>query len=183
MKKVIRENEFVSLCGLNCGLCPMKIDGYCPGCGRGSGCQTCSILKCREQQGEYEFCYECIHFPCDKYKNIEEFDSFITHKNQLANLLEIKKDGIEKYTKKISKKSELLNHLLKYYNNGRRKTYFCIAVSLLDISDIETILEEIESSSSLKKMSINERSKVIYDQINKIAENKDIELKLRKKKK
>lgn len=32
-----REDQLFSLCGLNCGLCPMQLDGYCPGCGGGAG--------------------------------------------------------------------------------------------------------------------------------------------------
>ncbi len=31
-----REDQLFSLCGLNCGLCPMQLDGYCPGCGGGA---------------------------------------------------------------------------------------------------------------------------------------------------
>ena len=37
MKGFEREDLLFSLCGLNCGLCPMKLDGYCPGCGRAGG--------------------------------------------------------------------------------------------------------------------------------------------------
>ena len=36
MKGFKRNNQLLSLCGLNCGLCPMHIDGYCPGCGGGA---------------------------------------------------------------------------------------------------------------------------------------------------
>ena len=37
MKGFNRENQSFSLCGLNCGLCPMHLNKYCPGCGGGSG--------------------------------------------------------------------------------------------------------------------------------------------------
>ena len=40
MKDFIRDDDLFSLCGLNCGLCTMHIDGYCPGCGGGEGNQT-----------------------------------------------------------------------------------------------------------------------------------------------
>ena len=46
MKNFKRDNLLFSLCGLNCGLCPMKIDGYCPGCGGGAGNQSCKIARC-----------------------------------------------------------------------------------------------------------------------------------------
>ena len=46
MKGFKRNNQLLSLCGLNCGLCPMHIDGYCPGCGGGAGNQSCRIARC-----------------------------------------------------------------------------------------------------------------------------------------
>lgn len=33
MKDFVREDLLFSLCGLICGLCPMNVGGYCPGCG------------------------------------------------------------------------------------------------------------------------------------------------------
>lgn len=33
MKGFSRKCLDFSLCGLNCGLCTMKLGGYCPGCG------------------------------------------------------------------------------------------------------------------------------------------------------
>lgn len=45
MKGFKRNNQLLSLCGLNCGLCPMHIDGYCPGCGGGAGNQSCRIAR------------------------------------------------------------------------------------------------------------------------------------------
>ena len=33
MKGFERKNQLFSLCGLNCGLCPMLLGNYCGGCG------------------------------------------------------------------------------------------------------------------------------------------------------
>ena len=43
MKGFVRENQLLSLCGLNCGLCPMFLGKYCGGCGNGN--QSCSIAR------------------------------------------------------------------------------------------------------------------------------------------
>lgn len=40
-----RKNQLLSLCGLNCGLCPMLLGNHCGGCGNGN--QSCKIAKCR----------------------------------------------------------------------------------------------------------------------------------------
>ena len=85
MKGFKRENQLLSLCGLNCGLCPMFLGKYCGGCGKGN--QSCAIAKCSLEHGKVEYCYECEQYPCEKYLNIEDFDSFITHKRQKAEIV------------------------------------------------------------------------------------------------
>lgn len=57
-------------------------------------------------------------FPCEKYEGINLFDSFITHHNQLK-------------------------YLLENCNDGRRKSFFCVAVNLLDFLDVKSIFEQI----------------------------------------
>lgn len=37
-KEFHRTDGLFSLCGLNCGLCPMQIQGECSGCFNGSTC-------------------------------------------------------------------------------------------------------------------------------------------------
>ena len=66
MKGFERKNQLFSLCGLNCGLCPMLLGNYCGGCGNGN--QSCKIAKCSLAHGEIEYCYECKQYPCEKYQ-------------------------------------------------------------------------------------------------------------------
>ena len=82
MKDFIRTDLEFSLCGLNCGLCSMRLGGHCPGCGGGEGNQSCKIAKCSLQHGKPEYCSHCQEFPCEKYEEIDAVDSFITHQNQ-----------------------------------------------------------------------------------------------------
>ena len=44
MKGFVRINQLLSLCGLNCSLCPMFLDNDCKGCGNGN--QPCKIARC-----------------------------------------------------------------------------------------------------------------------------------------
>ena len=89
--------------------------------------------------------------------------------------------GIEAYTDEQSQKADLLDKLLKEYNSGREKTLFCLATNLLDISDIKTVLDE--GSSLAPDMPIGDKAKYVADRLREIAEEKGIELKLRKKRK
>ena len=85
MKNFERSNPCLSLCGLNCLLCPMQLSGHCGGCGFGS--QSCPIARCSLEQGKIEYCYECEKYPCDRYLHIDEYDSFITHRRQPPDCL------------------------------------------------------------------------------------------------
>lgn len=71
-----RDNSLLSLCGLNCGLCPMRLGGHCGGCGNGN--QSCRIARCSLEHGGVEYCCKCVGYPCEKYERIDEYDSFIT---------------------------------------------------------------------------------------------------------
>lgn len=45
-----RAEPRLALCGLTCGLCPMYVDQYCPGCGGGLGNQVCNRARCSQKR-------------------------------------------------------------------------------------------------------------------------------------
>lgn len=51
------------------------------------------------------------------------------------------KIGIEQYNSELIEKAEILKYLLANYNDGRRKSFFAIAVNLLDLHDLKNIIE------------------------------------------
>lgn len=180
MKNFKRENLLFSLCGLNCGLCPMNLNQYCPGCGGGDGNQACPIAKCSLQHGNVEYCFQCESYPCERYENIDEFDSFITHQHQKQDMEKFRKLGIELYSVEQQRKKVLLNHLLNTYNDGRKKTLFCVAVNLLEIDDLENIINELDMNTST--FTLKEKSAHAASLLQATANKKSIILKLRKKK-
>lgn len=180
MKNFQRSNLFFSLCGLNCGLCPMNLNQYCPGCGGGEGNQSCSIAKCSLQHGNVEYCSQCKNYPCEKYNNIDDFDSFITHQHQKQDIEKFKKLGIELYSTEQQRKKVLLNHLLNTYNDGRKKTLFCVAVNLLELNDLENIISDLDENTS--NLTLKEKSAHASSLLEKTAKQNNIVLKLRKKK-
>lgn len=182
MKKFVRKNTLFSLCGLNCYLCPMYNDKYCPGCGGGKGNQLCSIAKCSMETKLYEYCYECKSFPCKKYEGIDEYDSFITHKNRYKDIELAKKIGIEKYNDVLKKKRKYLKILLENFNNGRKKTFFYLVINLLELKDIENIMSQLKRKDVIK-IDLNERSEIAIKMFQEVAVQKNIELKLRRKSK
>lgn len=179
MKGFERKNQLFSLCGLNCGLCPMRLGNYCGGCGNGN--QSCKIAKCSLEHGRIEYCYECGQYPCEKYRHIDEYDSFITHRRRKADLEKARSAGIEQYNLEQREKVQILSYLLSNYNDGRRKNFFCVAVNLLELSEIQEAIRQIRSNEELPSLPQKAQSLYVAEVFQKIAGKRNIELKLKKK--
>lgn len=157
----------------------MKLDGYCPGCGGGAGNQGCVIARCSLEHGDYNYCFECSEYPCTKYDNITEFDSFITHRNQLNDMEKAKSIGILAYHAELTEKANILRYLLENYNDGRRKTFFSLGVNLLPLSDIQSIIGKIDGEAS-SAITPKEKALIAVKHFETIARQKRITLKLSK---
>jgi hypothetical protein len=169
-----------SLCGLNCGLCPMHIGHYCPGCGGGAGNQPCAIIRCSQQHSGIEYCYLCDEYPCQKYEGFDAFDSFITHRHQLKDFDKVKKIGIDAYRLELSEKIEVLKYLLENYNDGRRKSFFCLAANLLELQDLKSAMEHIKEFEK-DNLSLKEKASNAANVFQDVAAKRGIVLKLNKK--
>lgn len=180
MKGFVRKNSLFSLCGLNCGLCPMLLGNHCGGCGNGN--QSCKIARCSLEHGGVEYCYECRQYPCEKYEHIDEYDSFITHRRRRADLERAQRIGIEQYNLEQQEKIRILSYLLSHYNDGRKKNFFCVAVNLLALSELQEAVDQIESNEELSLLPFKERCSYAAAVIQKIADRKEINLKLIRKK-
>ena len=142
-------------CGLNCGLCPRYYTvgtSRCPGCA-GEGFSEvhppCGILSCCQRKG-LEYCFECDEFPCKKFDNWGDGDSFITHRNYLADMEKTKRIGIEAYKAELNEKIGILETLLTNHDDGRRKGFYCLAVNLLDLQALKTVMERITDETEPK---------------------------------
>ena len=178
MEYKTRKNPIFSACGLNCGLCPnfhLHSNGVfkCPGCageGFSQAHPSCGILSCAQRKG-FEFCFECDDFPCKKYDNWGDTDSFITHRNHLSDMKKAKQTGVDAYITQQNEKVCILSELLSKYNDGRRKTFFCLAVNLLELQDIKAVISRIPNEAE---------PKAVVRLFEEMAERRSISLKKRK---
>jgi hypothetical protein len=118
-----------------------------------------------------EYCFECDEFPCKKYDGADKTDSFITHQNQFADMEKAKQIGIEAYKAELDEKIGILETLLQKHDNGRRKSFYCLAVNLLDLEDIKAVMANIDNEADSKTVAL------LFEEI---AERRGISLKLRK---
>lgn len=181
MKDFCRNDLSFSLCGLNCSLCPMHLGGYCPGCGGGAGNQTCAIARCSLQHDHIEYCFRCPEFPCSHYIGVEEYDSFIAHQRQLRDLQRAQEIGIKAYNQELTRKSAILQTLLAEYNDGRRKTFYFIAVNLLPLYQVEGVMQQVSNDPALNALPIKEKAACVVALFEAVASWDGLVLKLRKK--
>ncbi len=173
-----RTDGLFSLCGLNCGLCPMQISGECSGCFNGSTCyQTCPLAPCSVKHGHVQYCFQCPEYPCKRYDGIDAHDSLISHRNQKTDMLKAKEMGIGAYLGEQRAKKEILNHLLGEYDDGSRDMFFCLAVNMLEDKDLEAILAGADQDSV--GLPRREKAAFIEKQLRDFAEQRGVPLALR----
>ena len=85
--------------------------------------------------------------------------------------------GIEAYNVEQTEKAKILDILL-----SGKKTLFCAAVNLLELQELQTVLSEIERQSDMETLTLKEKSAFVAGLLQDTAATKNIDLKLRKKK-
>ena len=174
-----RDNLLFSLCGLNCSLCPMFVKKTCSGCIKGSMCYNiCNIVPCSLEHGAVDYCFECEEYPCEKYDGVDLHDSLISHLNQKKDMEKAKSIGIENYHKEQIEKRAILNRLLNEYDIGHRDVFFCLAVNLLEVNDLNAVLNQ--ANELTENMDLSDKSDLMKELLNDIAEKRNIVLKLRR---
>ena len=184
MKYELRRYPEFSACGLNCGLCPRyHTDGSsrCPGCA-GEGFSkvhpSCGMLSCCQRKG-LAYCFLCEEYPCRKYDGVDLSDSFISHKNQFSDSERAKQIGLEAYEIQLNEKITILKKLLQNYDDGRKKSFYCLAVNLLDLHDSNAVMDriatEVEPEASRKAMAA-----IAARLFEEMAAKKGVSLKLRR---
>lgn len=87
---------------------------------------------------------------------------------------------MERYETELNEKVRMLEELLKGYDDGRRKSFYCVAVNLLDLQDVKSIMgqisNEIEPETPLKM-----KAAAVVRLFEETAVKRGILLQLRKK--
>jgi len=184
----------IGYCGLDCGLCPRY---YAVGSSRCPGCcgpeffnkhPSCSYITCCVKKKRLDVCAQCDEFPCSKFEswleNGGEYDSFLTHKKAKPNLAFIRTYGLDKFMEQQRRRIMLLEKMLENFDDGRSKSFYCLAATLLPITDIETSLDKTEqklkaNTINLDNLKIN--SRILKEFLNESAIRNEVELRLRKK--
>ena len=181
MKGFDRPDPRFSLCGLMCGLCPIHhMANGCPGCGGGAGNQSCAIARCSLSHGGVEYCWQCGEYPCQRYKGFYDYDSFLPARSAPRDIQRFQEMGPDAFRVELDAKTEILEELLEGYNAGRKKTFFCTAVNLLPLPDLQAGMAEIRAASAGLD-GLPEREAAAVGALTALAQRQGVSLSLRKK--
>lgn len=179
MKGYTRNDPGFSLCGLHCALCPMHLGGHCPGCGGGAGHQSCAFIRCSVERGVRDHCTECAAFPCQRYDAAMAYDSFVPHRHRVRDLLRQQKDPAA-FGDETARRATILQALLDGYNDGRRKTLFCTAASLLDVQVLERVIKRLRTAPP-EQATVKEKAALAAALLQEEADGSGVPLKLNQK--
>ncbi len=184
----------IACCGLDCGMCPSYHSSgpsRCPGCAGpdfASKHPSCGVITCCVKKHHLEVCGQCPEFPCDKFtKRLDSpTDSVLTYQKIRHNMTFIKEQGLPKFLEQQQKRIAFLERMLSEYNDGRSKSMYCIAATLLPLEKLAAGLSDAEKQirdNGISPSDLKGKSQVLHDILNAIASQEGIELKLRKPKK
>ena len=186
----------IGCCGLDCGLCPRYYtagSSRCPGCAGPDFFEkhpSCGYITCCVKKKGLEVCAQCGEFPCTKFEawlgNLEQYDSFLTHQRTRPNLDSIRTHGIESFMKQQRKRMTLLNTMLESFDDGRAKSFYCVAATLLPVTALEESLhraQEQVKKDNARSGDIKDRAAILRGLLDDCAAKTGVELKLRQKRK
>jgi hypothetical protein len=143
----------VGICGLSCRLCPAYhriTESKCDGCKSESRMNVgCTFIRCAIKKKEVEFCWDCDESGiCGKWNKHREAskhsDSFVCYQKLEDNIHFIQKKSVEEFEKEQLIREQLLKEMLQEFNEGRSKTLYCIASTVLEIEELEHALREVK---------------------------------------
>ena len=143
----------------------------------------CPFITCALKKKGIEFCWNCEEKKtCEKWakhrETAKKADSFKCYQKLEKDIASIQKNGVDEFEETQKKRECLLEEMLREFNDGRSKSYYCIAVTVLEVGELEEALTQAHKNSD--GLEIKEKSKVLHSILDEIAEQRNYFLKLRK---
>jgi hypothetical protein len=189
-KYPLKRYPIVGACGLNCGLCPRyHTEGIsrCPGCCGPDFWQkhpSCGFITCCVKQRNLETCAQCADWlGCERVARsldaAKTEGSFISYRPLPNNFAFIQEKGLEEFIRLELEKLEFLRHLIDHYDDGRSKSLYCTSCQLVPLDKLRKALADVETKIT-EDIGIKEKVKIVRTAINRVADDLQIDLKLKK---
>jgi hypothetical protein len=181
----------VGACGLDCGLCPRhhtQGSSRCPGCAAetyaGPGC---ALQRCCVDKHRLECCAQCPEAEgCPKLDRVIQAaatgDSFISYLPVPENHRLIRELGIGEFARRQDERVAFLETLLRRYDDGRSKGFYCLAVQVLPLDQLQVVVDRL-SPELARAAEAKDRAAALRAAFEELASQKGLTLKLRRPKK
>ena len=174
------------ICGLSCRLCPRY---HTDGKSRCGGCKSpfrmgagCPFITCAVKKKGIEHCTLCAEGEtCERWKGHREasraHDSFVCYQKLEENIAYVREHGLEAFERAQERRERLLARMLSGFDDGRSKTLYTVAATVLEPEELEGAIEAAEVSSP--GMTMKEKAKIMRHALEGIAREKRYVLALR----
>lgn len=175
------------VCGLSCRLCPRfnsESESRCGGCKSPHRMgASCPFVTCAVRKKGIELCTDCSESgSCERLHGhleaAKEHDSFVCYQKLADNVAFIKEHGIEAFEDAQAERGRLLARMIAGFDDGRSKSFYCVAATVLEVPELEAALAEADNVAA--SMPRKDRAKWMRAGLEEIARRRGYALKLRK---
>lgn len=143
----------------------------------------CPITNCAVKRKGVEFCWECEeNGTCEKWaKHLKlgrQYDSFKCYQTLERDVAFIREKGVARFEKEQRAREQLLTEMLDGFNDGRSKTYYCIAVTVMEPGELRKALDKAEKTA--EGLDPKGKARLLHGILDGIAARQGYLLKLRK---
>ncbi len=176
----------IGICGFSCRLCPRyHTEGKekCEGCKSKSRVAIgCPFITCAVKEKGIAFCWDCDESgACERWKKHREkakqHDTFRCCQTLEADLALIDEIGIKKFERDQQAKEQMLNEMLRSFDEGRSKVYYCIAAAVLSVDELIEAMTRARVEAY--RCEVRRKSSILHAILDEIASRKGYSLKLR----
>jgi len=103
---------------------------------------------------------------------LTESSSYPPYKKVMPNLNFIKKNGIEEFIKQQRSRIQLLETMIKNFDDGRSRSFFCKATALLELTGLASSLDKATQkirTDKIKRNDVKSKAQILKAIINEIA--------------
>lgn len=177
----------IGICGLSCRLC---LRYHTAGASRCDGCKGgnrmaagCPFITCAVKRRGIEFCWDCGDAgTCARWAKHRaagrEHDSFTCYASLEANISKVGRDGLASFIEEQVLRGSLLDEMLARFDEGRSKSYYCIAATVLDPAELRNAIDT--ASETCGSWDVRERAKALHALLDEAAGRRSMRLALRR---
>jgi len=131
-----------------------------------------------------EVCAQCTDYPCEQFRDADRGPDYkTTAKRILTNQEYIRVQGLDAFLTRQAERKAILRELLSNFNDGRKKTLYCLAATLLPLDKLQGALSEakrhVEKSGETDQ---KENARIMKEILESLAVNENESLRMRKQK-